>query len=160
MTRSRRSRATWIRDRYRHGGTRTSTEGGLDGSHETQVAPGVFARLPAAVREELRRQRLRNDPQGLAGSLRGLGAGQQEPVLARLGDVRIPVLLLTGDLDDKYCDLARRMAAVLPYAHTEIVPDAGHAVHLERPRAFSSAVLSFLEKCLQTDHRREGVRCQ
>ena len=118
------------------------------------------ARLPAAVRGELRRQRLRNDPRGLAGSLRGLGAGQQEPVLARLGDVRIPVLLLTGALDDKYCDLARRMAAVLPYARTEIVPDAGHAVHLEQPRAFAGAVRGFLEECLQTEHRRESVRCQ
>ncbi len=58
------------------------------------------ARLPAAVREELRRQRLRSDPRGLANSLRGVGAGVQEPVLARLGELRIPALLLAGALDE------------------------------------------------------------
>ncbi len=70
------------------------------------------------------------------------------------------MLLLTGALDDKYCDLARRMAAVLPDARTEIVPDAGHAVHLERPQAFASAVRGFLEECQKRERRREGVRCQ
>ncbi len=118
------------------------------------------ARLPAAVREELRRQRLGNDSRGLAGSLRGMGAGRQEPVLARMGDIRMPVLVIAGALDDKYCGLALRMAAALPCARTEIAPDAGHAVHLERPEAFAGAVRGFLEECLPREQRREGVRCQ
>lgn len=118
------------------------------------------ARLPAAVREEVRRQRLGNDPRGLAGSLRGLGAGRQEPLLARMGGIRMPVLVLAGALDDKYCALARRMAAAVPCARMEIVPDAGHAAHLERPRAFADAVRGFLDDCLQGEQRREGVRCR
>ena len=118
------------------------------------------ARLPAAVRQELRRQRLGNDQRGLANSLRGLGAGQQAPVLARMGGIGIPALLIAGALDDKYCDLARRMAAALPCARTEIVPDAGHAVHLERPEAFAGAVRGFLQECLPREQRREGVRCR
>ncbi len=118
------------------------------------------ARLPASLREELRRQRLGTDRRGLAGSLRGMGAGQQEPVLARMGGIRIPVLLIAGALDDKYCDLARRMTAALPYSRTEIVPDAGHAVHLERPDAFAGAVRGFLQECLPREQWREGVRCR
>ena len=110
------------------------------------------ARLPAAVREELRRQRLGNDSRGLAGSLRGMGAGRQEPVLARMGDIRKPVLVIAGALDDKYCGLARRMAAALPCARTEIVPDAGHAVHLERPEAFAGAVRGFLESACRENN--------
>jgi 2-succinyl-6-hydroxy-2,4-cyclohexadiene-1-carboxylate synthase len=136
---------------------------GLEAFVERWQALPLFAsqaRLPVAVRDELRRQRLQNDPQGLAGSLRGLGAGWQEPVLARMDEIRIPVLLLTGALDDKYCALARRMAAALPCARTESVPDAGHAVHLERPQAFAGAIRGFLEECLQRERQREGVRCQ
>ena len=136
---------------------------GLEAFVERWQALSLFAsqtRLPVAVRDELRRQRLQNDPQGLAGSLRGLGAGQQEPVIARMDEIRIPVLLLTGALDDKYCDLARRMATALPCARTEVVPDAGHAVHLERPQVFAGAVRGFLEECLQRERRRESVRCQ
>ena len=136
---------------------------GLEAFVERWQALPLFAsqaRLPVAGRDELRRQRLQNDPQGLAGSLRGLGAGQQEPVLGRMDEIRIPVLLLTGALDDKYRELARRMAAALPCARTESVPDAGHAVHLERPQAFAGAVRGFLEGCLQRERRKEGVRCQ
>ena len=136
---------------------------GLEAFVERWQALPLFAsqaRLSVAVRDELRRQRLQNDPQGLAGSLRGLGAGRQVPVLDRMDEIRISVLLLTGALDDKYCALARRMAAALPCARTEVVPDAGHAVHLERPQAFAGAIRGFLEECLQRERRREGVRCQ
>ena len=118
------------------------------------------ARLPSAVRDELRRQRLRNDAKGLAGCLRGLGAGQQDPVSARVGEILMPVLLLAGALDDKYCALARRMASALPRARTEIVADAGHAVHLEQPAAFADAVRGFLDDCLKGEQRREGARCR
>lgn len=104
------------------------------------------ARLPAAARNELRRRRLQNDPLGLANSLRGLGAARQEPTLHRLGELRAPVLLLAGALDEKYCHLARRMAAALPCARLEIVPGAGHAVHLEQPAGFQAAVQAFLNK--------------
>ena len=117
------------------------------------------ARLPVAVRDELRRQRLRNDPRGLSGSLRGLGAGRQKPVLAQMGGILVPVLAMAGALDDKYCALARRMASALPCARTLIVPDAGHAVHLERPHIFAEAVRGFLDECPEGELKREGVRC-
>jgi len=112
------------------------------------------SRLPEDVWRELRRQRLANDPRGLANSLRGMGAGRQEPVLERLGEMRMPVLLLAGALDQRYCLLARRMAAALPHARLEIVPEAGHAVHLEQTRAFAELVGEFLEKCSQETEGR------
>ncbi|MBI4571085.1 MAG: 2-succinyl-6-hydroxy-2,4-cyclohexadiene-1-carboxylate synthase [Chloroflexi bacterium] len=102
------------------------------------------SRLPDALRSELRRQRLCNRPLGLANSLRGLGAGRQEPLLRRLGELRVPVLLIAGDLDTKYCDLARRMAGALPCAQVEVVPEAGHAVHLEQLEVFDRVVRAFL----------------
>ena len=102
------------------------------------------ARLPETVRDKLRRQRLSNDPIGLANSLRGMGAGAQAPVLDQLGDVSIPTLLLAGAEDEKYCALARRMAAALPCSKLEIVSEAGHTVHLEQPDAFASNVRNFL----------------
>ena len=103
------------------------------------------SRLPAAARQALRHQRLQHTADGLANSLQGLGAGMQEPVLHRLRDLRLPVLLLAGVLDDKYCGLANDMAALLPCNRVRIVPDAGHAVHLEQPAAFDDAVRGFLQ---------------
>lgn len=102
------------------------------------------ASLPERVRCELRAQRLGNDTRGLANSLRFAGAGAEPSAAGRLGDLHVPALLITGQLDSKYVGIARAMAAVMPSAELAIIADAGHAVHLERPRAFWSAVTRFL----------------
>ena len=73
-----------------------------------------------------------------------MGAGRQEPLWDRLPALHVPTLLLAGELDTKYCDIARRMAAALPAAQVTIVPGAGHAIHLEQPDAFQKIVLRFL----------------
>lgn len=112
------------------------------------------AQLPSAVREALRRQRLDNNPQGLAHSLRGLGAGMQESVLQHLKRLWMPVLLLAGALDAEYCELARQMAALLPDNRLAIVPQSGHAIHLEWPVVFANAVLLFLKRCGKMNSRR------
>ena len=118
------------------------------------------ARLPDAIREELHRQRLHNEPGGLVNSLQGMSTGTQEPVLGRMGEIRVPVLLLAGAEDEKYCALAGRMVAVLPCAQQEIVSEAGHAVHLEQPAAFDGAVRRFLEECLRSQQRKEMAPCR
>jgi 2-succinyl-6-hydroxy-2,4-cyclohexadiene-1-carboxylate synthase len=100
--------------------------------------------LPSAVRVRLRAQRLTNSPAGLAGSLRGMGAGVPSALHDRLGELTMPTLLIAGALDDKYRRLAATMHAGMPQAETAIVPDAGHTVHLEQPAAFDDAVHTFL----------------
>jgi 2-succinyl-6-hydroxy-2,4-cyclohexadiene-1-carboxylate synthase len=102
--------------------------------------------LPAAVRHAQRAQRLRNHPQGLANSLRGVGTGAQPPLYDRLQSLAIPVMLIAGELDTKFCDIARQMAAVLPRAELHIVPHAGHTVHLEQPEIFAGLIRDF---CIQ-----------
>lgn len=100
-------------------------------------------RLPPETRAALRTQRLQNAPRGLAGSLRGAGAGA-DPAVTGLGDLDVPVLLVVGALDARYVGIAEGMAAVLPRARLAVVPDAGHAVHVERPAAFTALVAEFL----------------
>jgi 2-succinyl-6-hydroxy-2,4-cyclohexadiene-1-carboxylate synthase len=102
------------------------------------------ARLPDAVRAGLRGERLRNNPRGLANSLRGLGTGVTPPLWERLKEVCAATLVIAGALDTKYVDLAHAMAAGLATCRLAIVPDAGHAVHLEQPEAFDRLVLEFL----------------
>jgi len=54
------------------------------------------------------------------------------------------VLLIAGELDGKYVAISRAMAGAMPQATVAIIPDAGHAPHLEQPEAFTEAVLGFL----------------
>ena len=103
------------------------------------------ARLADEPRGRLRAQRLANDPHGLANSLRGAGAGAEPSVLDRLGTLEMSTMLIVGALDPKYVALGRRLASAIPGARLEIVPDAGHNVHLERPAAFAELVIGFLD---------------
>ena len=89
--------------------------------------------LPASVRAALRATRLAQRPHGLANSLRGMGAGAAEPLWDRLARVRAPVLVVTGALDVRYCEIAARLAAALPRGRHAVVAGAGHAPHLEHP---------------------------
>ncbi|MBZ0302305.1 MAG: 2-succinyl-6-hydroxy-2,4-cyclohexadiene-1-carboxylate synthase [Anaerolineae bacterium] len=103
-------------------------------------------RLGATVRVDLRAQRLRNRPLGLANSLRGMGTGAQPSLWPILPQLHKPILLLAGALDTKFVGIARQMDNLLPDARLVVVPDAGHTVHLEAPAAFQTHVLDFLSR--------------
>lgn len=101
-------------------------------------------RLADRVRSALREGRLANDPRSLAAALRGLGTGRLPSLSERLGNLRVPVLLLVGELDTKFVAIGERMAGLLPDARLVVVPGAGHTVHLERPDAWLETVVGFL----------------
>ena len=105
------------------------------------------AKLLPDVRDRQRAQRLQNNPVGLANSLRGMGAGNQEYLMPYAGALGMPVLLLAGALDEKYSAEMRKMAWSLPTSVLQTVPGAGHAIHLERPDVFSGFVKRFLDVC-------------
>jgi 2-succinyl-6-hydroxy-2,4-cyclohexadiene-1-carboxylate synthase len=103
-------------------------------------------RLPAHVAAAQRARRLGNRPAGLSGSLRGLGQGVQPYYGGRLSAIPCRALLLAGALDPKYQEIARTMALAIPGAELQVIADAGHNVHLERPEAFLRALLDRLHR--------------
>jgi 2-succinyl-6-hydroxy-2,4-cyclohexadiene-1-carboxylate synthase len=101
--------------------------------------------LSLETRRALRQQRLKNDPLGLANSLRGVGTGAQPDLRNRLSTLQLPVLLITGAEDQKFTTLAEEMLPLLPQGRHVVVPGAGHTVHLEQPEAFASTVRNFCQ---------------
>jgi 2-succinyl-6-hydroxy-2,4-cyclohexadiene-1-carboxylate synthase len=101
--------------------------------------------LPPETRLALHTQRLNNCALGLANSLRGVGTGVQPDLLAQLHLLDLPVLLLAGELDQKFCRIAQKMAQHIPQAHLQIVQNAGHTIHLEQPVIFANLVHAFCE---------------
>lgn len=104
--------------------------------------------LPDEVLRQQRGVRLGNSVSGLANSLRGLGQGAQPSYWDRLGEIQAPALLIAGSLDRKFAGLAGQMGVKIPDATLSVVPEAGHAVHLERPHEFTASVLTFLGDCV------------
>lgn len=100
----------------------------------------TLAGQAAEVAARARADRLRNTPEGLARSLRGLGTGALPPLWHRLGELRAPVMLVVGERDRKFAQIARRMEETLPRGRVELVRGAGHAVHLERPEAVAGLI--------------------
>jgi 2-succinyl-6-hydroxy-2,4-cyclohexadiene-1-carboxylate synthase len=96
-------------------------------------AQPVFATQSDRLRAQQRPGRLSHDPRQLATLLRSAGQGALEPVWDRLPELACPVLLIAGELDDRYAEAAQRMAGRLPDARVRLVPGAGHAPHLEAP---------------------------
>lgn len=99
--------------------------------------------LPRETRSALRAQRLNNRAGGLANSLRGVGTGVQPALHAHLPEFNLPTLLMAGELDTKFCQIARQMAASMPQANLALVPAAGHTIHLEQPERFAVLVNEF-----------------
>jgi 2-succinyl-6-hydroxy-2,4-cyclohexadiene-1-carboxylate synthase len=101
--------------------------------------------LSPATRAALRAQRLNNRATGLANSLRGVGTGAQPALHDRLHELDLPVLLLAGERDQKFCQIARQMARSIPQASLQIVPGSGHTIHLEQPDIFTGLVNQFCQ---------------
>jgi len=102
--------------------------------------------LPVERRHLGRRLRERNTAAGLALSLRGMGTGVQVPIHDRLPHLPMPVLILAGARDAKFCAIGDAMSGVIPRASFRIVSGAGHAVSWERPQTCVDIVRSFLER--------------
>src|SRR5712692_1618201 len=92
---------------------------------------GLERRGPA-FSAQLRAERMRNHVAGLAASLRGMGAGVMEPLWDQLANITVPCTFVAGQEDHGYVASARRLAALVPDARTEVIPRSGHTVQLER----------------------------
>ena len=69
------------------------------------------------------------------------------PAADRLGEVRVPTLLLVGDRDNPAMPhLAHYLARGIPGAEIEIVPGADHLLNLSRPAAFDAALPKILAR--------------
>lgn len=87
-----------------------------------------------------RAQRLRNDPTGLANSLRGMGTGAMPPLFESLGGIENPTWWIHGTEDHKFAAIADAAAEAMPSSRVAPIAAAGHAAHLENPAAVAAVL--------------------
>ncbi|WVE36536.1 2-succinyl-6-hydroxy-2,4-cyclohexadiene-1-carboxylate synthase [Priestia megaterium] len=100
--------------------------------------------LPRHVQEAVRKERLSHTEIGLSNSLKGMGTGVQPSLWEMLGDLLMPVLLITGEVDQKFCLISKEMQTLIPNATSKIILGTGHAIHVEQPEIFGRIVSEFL----------------
>lgn len=79
---------------------------------------------------------------GLTEIARALCALGGEPVTPQLAGIRCPVVVMAGDRDAAGSAAARVVAAAIPGARLEIVPEQGDAPHSGAPQAVAAAARS------------------
>ena len=102
-------------------------------------------RLPENVRNGIRKQRLMNSKIGLANSLMGMGTGSQPSWWEEMAKIPFEVLLMTGSLDKKFCDIAEKMGNLIENCLWVKVEHCGHTIHVEEPELFGTIVSGFLQ---------------
>ncbi|MBC1980268.1 2-succinyl-6-hydroxy-2,4-cyclohexadiene-1-carboxylate synthase [Listeria welshimeri] len=109
--------------------------------------------LSDELKKRIRLERLAQNPNGLAMSLRGMGTGKQPSYWNHLADFTFPVLLMTGSLDKKFEKIAQEMQQLIPNSTHVTVQNAGHAVYLEQPNIFLSQLTNWLEVILKEEEK-------
>lgn len=110
---------------------------------EQFLAEWLSLPLFATLRPELVSARS-TDAEGLASSLEHSGTGTQEYLGDAVSRLTMPVLVLCGERDTKFVAAAHEICERVPNASLAVVPDAGHALHLERPEVAAAMVRDFL----------------
>lgn len=93
---------------------------------------------------EIFEKRLKNDPAGLAKSLREMGTGRQPSLWEKLPQNKIPLLLVVGEKDAKFRSIADETASLCSAATVKVIQGCGHNVHFEKPEIFAAEVITFL----------------
>ncbi len=104
--------------------------------------------------ERMQANRRQHTAKGLAASLLQFGQAQYPKVWDRLDELNCPVLLITGEQDDKYCAFAKRMQTLLPNAQWRSISGAGHMPHMEAPKQTAAVIKHFRKTALGDDASR------
>lgn len=113
---------------------------GLDRFLEWWLSQPMFENLDDPGIEH----RLQNTTAALATAAEHMGTGSMPSMWDRLSRVEIPVLVITGERDKKFCEIGEKVAALLPNGQHTVVSGAGHPVHLEQPDEVSAIISDFL----------------
>ena len=105
---------------------------------------GTLRRFSNDKLKRMKEERAKNSKIGLANSLRGFGTGVMPYVGNELTKLKIPTILITGGLDDKFTRINQNFKKIFPSAKHKIISTAGHNTHLEEPKKFIDIVNGYL----------------
>lgn len=64
----------------------------------------------------------------------------------QIAAIDIPILWITGEKDDRYCELGRSLEFFSPLSSLKVISESGHRVPWDRPLVFTELVESFLQQ--------------
>ena len=83
---------------------------------------------------------------GLALAAKGMLTQRNSQVIDSLPNIKVPSLIVVGADDTPFLAAADYMVKKIPNAEKVVVPNAGHAVNIDQPGEFMSALKPFLAR--------------
>jgi 2-succinyl-6-hydroxy-2,4-cyclohexadiene-1-carboxylate synthase len=107
----------------------------------------IFANLEKHQKfQDLIDARMKNDPALLAESLRILGTAQQPSLWEELSQLSMPVLLIVGELDTKFKNIAAEMVLKNHNFHPKVIEACSHNIHFQNPLLYTNIIQNFVDK--------------
>ncbi len=112
--------------------------------HMRELVSAEFgqSRLGGYLLDSFAERQPRLIPEAIANVFR---AGNSTDTTGRLGEFRLPVMVINGEHDHSL-PAGQRTAGLIPGAVHKILPGSGHACCLEDPAGFDASVTAFLEQ--------------
>lgn len=98
----------------------------------------------AQLRQDFVERLAQNNKHTYLAALKAIFAGWS--VADQLGDIQCPTLVLAAAQDYTPVALKEAYAAAIPKAELVVIPDARHALPLERPETFNETLAAFLSR--------------
>lgn len=116
---------------------------------ETQVWFDGMGRAAEQVDPAMRKLVLEMDRTALSHEIKGLGKRLPDTgkrAAERLGEIRVPVLVIVGEHDTPYIlAAADYMVEKIPSARKVVIEDAAHLPNMDHPEEFNQVVMEFLK---------------
>ena len=94
--------------------------------------------------DNMLKSRLHNKPIELAKSLQFMGIGSQPSLWEKLQNNVTPLILLTGEYDEKFISINTEMADICKLAQPKVINNSAHNIHFENTLAFVQNIKYFL----------------
>ena len=86
------------------------------------------------------------DRKGIGNAARGMLTQKDDRIINSLPNISVPTLIVVGEDDKPFLSAAEYMNNKILNSKKIIIPKAGHAVNIDQPKLFNSAVLDFLKR--------------
>lgn len=91
---------------------------------------------------------LQSNPQNADGKKYRFEKQPERPAVKFLSEIKVPTLVLVGEFDiPDVLFHAGVIAAGIPNAKLDVIPNAGHLIPLEQPEIFNEMVVRFVKNC-------------
>ena len=122
-----------------------AAQAGADAANQMWLKHALF--VPACERPDCRSklEQIIGEYSGWTWLNRSPARGIRPPSAERLGEVRVPALVIVGERDlPEFRRIADALAAGIPGARKVVMKGVGHMSNMENPAEFSAIVMNFL----------------